>query len=152
MLNLREDYRKNLIKSLEYIIDRNDDIIVDMDNSDKDYLDFIEVIDFKFHQHGGYCHIVFLCEKYYKVDAFMKVEDAKFILDNIDKIKYVYNIDKMYDTIFGDLIDLFIKYNTNGYRYMKFMTKLNYLFTEDDATMFFKRGKIHNEVINKRVR
>ena len=140
MLNLRDDYKKNLVRSLEYIIDRNEDIVIDMDNNDRDYLDFIEVIDFKFHRNRAYCHVVFLCGKYYKVDAFMKVEDAKFILNNIDKIEYVYNTDKMYDTLLGDLLDLFIRHNTNGCRYMKFMMQFNYLLTKDDAVKFFEKG------------
>lgn len=139
MLNLRDDYKKNLVRSLEYIIDRNEDIEVDMNNNNIDYLDSIEIIDFKFHRHRAYCHVVFLCEKYYKVDAFMKVEDAKFILNNIDKIEYVYNIDKMYDTLLGDLLDLYIRYNTNGYRYMEFMMQFNDLFTKDEAIKFFEK-------------
>lgn len=140
MLNLRNDYKKNLIRSLEYIVDRNEDITVYMNNNNRDYLDFIELIDFKFHRNRAYFHVVFLCGKYYKVDAFMKVEDAKFILNNIDKIEYVCNIDKMYDTLFGDLLDLFIRHNTNGGRYMKFMMQFNDLFTEDDAIKFFDKG------------
>ena len=82
MLNLSDDYKRNLLKSLEYIINRNHDII--QDNVDSDYLNEIE--DTKFHRFGGFSHVVILCNKAYTVNFNMTISDAKFILENIERV------------------------------------------------------------------
>ena len=137
MLNLRDDYKKNLVRSLEYLVNRDQDFLfIDSGNEDQDYLN--EVEDTEFHRSGGFSHIVILCGKSYKVFIGMSLSDAQFILNNIDYIDYVYNYDMCYDTLFFDDFKSVLSDNhILGYKYILFTLGLNEAPTELEATTFF---------------
>ena len=133
MVDLRDDYKKILVRSLEYIIKRDHDIV--QDNSNSDCLNEIE--DTKFHRFGGFSHTVVVCNKAYTVNFSMTVSDAKFILDNIDCVEYTYNYDKCYDTIFFDRLKAVLSENhVLGYKYILFALGLDKAPTEQEALIF----------------
>lgn len=135
VFNFRDDYKRNLLKSLEYIINRNHDIV--QDNIDSEYLSEIE--DTKFHRFGGFSHIVIVCSKAYTVSFNMTISDAKFILENIEHVEYLYNYDKGYDTVFFDkLRNVLSENHVLGYKYILFALGLSKAPTEKDALLFLK--------------
>lgn len=139
-MKISDDVMSGILKSLHWIIIRNEDIIFDKSNNEKKYLDYIEAQEFKFFRGRRYSYIIRMCNKTYNIDAFTTLETANFIIDNIGKIEYAYNIDKMCDTVFGDLSDLFHIYSSCGSRYMKYLESLGRVPTSDDIMLFFKNG------------
>lgn len=127
-------------KSLRYIIERNKDIINNTNNKTKEYFNLIETEEFKFFKSRRYCYLIYLFGKFYNIDTFIRLDDAKLILNNIDKIEYAYNIDKMCDTIFGDLSDSFQQYHSSGSKYMKYIISCVELPTRDDIVKFLENG------------
>lgn len=119
------EFTSNIKKSLYYIIQRNSDIIIDTSNKDTNYIDFLENEDMKYHRSGLYCYIIFINNILYEISPFTLISDAKYILDNIENIRYAYNYDTGMDTIIGNIRNICMANRTNEYRYMCFLKETN---------------------------
>lgn len=131
-------------KSLKYLIDRNSDL--DKSKLDRDLL---ESMDSQFHRYNRYAFIVGIDGIFYNVDAFLSVSDAKYILENIENINYVYNYDRGVDNIIGDVRAFVREHKTNDYRYIKFVLNQRCMFTAEHVREYFEKGLFNYEVANK---
>ena len=68
------------------------------------------------------------------------VEDAKFVLDNINNINYYLVVGENYDTVVGNLYEYCTSFDNEkiwSYEYKKFMISKDGNFTERDVREYF---------------
>ena len=71
----------------------------------------------------------------YRVNGNMIAEDAKYVLDNTDKLQYVYDTMLSHDTVVGDIykfLETVGKPDLIDYHYMKAVRNIGKLFSYDD--------------------
>lgn len=114
-------YKEDIICGLDYIIQRNKDIVVPDIQSDSDS-DILEEEDREYMNHADR-YTISIFNKLYDVDAFTSLKDAEFIKNNIDNIEYLYSDDDEWDSVIGDIEDYFngdfvlrSKYSNNLYK------------------------------------
>lgn len=142
-----ESWYNDVSKSLKYLIDRNSDL--DKSKLDRDLL---ENMDSQFHRYNRYAFIVGIGGIFYNIDAFLSVSDAKYILENIENINYVYNYDRGVDNIIGDVRAFVREHKTNDYYYIKFVLNQRCMFTEEHVREYFEnieKGLFNYEVADK---
>lgn len=98
-------YKEDIICGLDYIIQRNKDIVVPDDQSDSDS-DILEEEDREYMNHADR-YTISIFNKLYDVDAFTSLKDAEFIKNNIDNIEYLYSDDDEWDSVIGNIEDYF---------------------------------------------
>ena len=130
-----ESWHNDVSKSLKYLIDRNSDL--DKSKLDRDLL---ESVDSQFHRYNRYAFIVGIGGIFYNIDAFLSVSDAKYILENINSINYVYNYDRGVDNVIGDVREFVREHKTNDYHYIKFVLNQRCMFTEAHVREHFEKG------------
>ena len=79
----------------------------------------------------------------YRVNGSMSALDAKYVLDNIDKLQYIYDTMLSHDTVVGDIYK-FLKYigrdDLIDYHYMKAVREIGKPFEKKDIEMKLLRG------------
>ena len=70
------------------------------------------------------------------------MEDAKFVLDNINNIDYFYVINEEFDNVVGDIEIYFNKFDfsddiVQSYEYENALVSMNGKFTVDDVDKYF---------------
>ena len=147
------DYTDNIVSFVTYIINRNNDI--DTNNlSDFD----IEMLDNEFYRQVNGKYEIFINNHKYCLNSFMTVEDAKYVLNNINNISYVFSEFDDMDTLVG-CIDVFIKtkfgnnmqitdYFSAIIMYENYVQNAKEPFTENDIYRFIER-KIGYDTTNK---
>lgn len=132
-----ENWIVDITRGLKFIIERNADTL-DISKCDRD---FLENLDCNFHHSKRYAFIVGLENTFYNVDAFLAVSDAKYILENIENVKYVYNYDCGIDSVIGNVREFVKKYKSNEYWYIDFVLNQHSMFSEHDITEYFENRK-----------
>lgn len=79
----------------------------------------------------------------FRVNGQMVAEDAKYVLNNLDSIQYVYDTMLSHDTVVGDVYE-FLKYigrdDLIDYHYMKAVRETGKPFEKKDIEMKLLRG------------
>lgn len=128
-----EDYKENIIKCLNYIVDRNKDIGIENCS-----IDDVEVIEMDYYQYPRKSYIIFLNNKYFKICPFTLISDALYILKNISNIEYVYNYNKGVDTLFGNIRQVLSEHSIPDYRYVEYLEKQTSLLNKEDVYNFIR--------------
>ena len=94
----------------------------------------------KFYGSGADVCFVRIKDKLIFLNTASFVEDAKFVLDNINNINYYLVVGENYDTVVGNLYEYcnsFDNENVWSYEYKKFMIAKDGNFTEHDVREYF---------------
>lgn len=122
-----DEYKKQLIHDCGYIINRNLDIDLDSYNDDNEIE--LERFEYDYVKNTFDDYVVSIDGKFIELDFSTSVESAKFILDNVNNIKYLLVHGGRFDTIVGD-IELFSKsISVSNEDYFNTVVKLNKDFT-----------------------
>lgn len=79
----------------------------------------------------------------YRVNGNMIAKDAKYVLDNMNKLQYVYDMMLSHDTVVGDIykfLETIGKPNLIDYHYMKAVREIGKPFEKKDIEMRLLRG------------
>ena len=89
MLNILNSHIINIRKSLEFLINRGNVEIHELDINSLEYSDTVDYYDSIYRKQGNHNYIVFVNSKYYVIDCTTDKDTALIILNNINNITYV---------------------------------------------------------------
>lgn len=138
-INLIEE----LCKCLTYIQKRNTDYIPGTLTNEK-----VNCLDDEYLNAGCHNYIIYLNGKRFYISCFITLKDTKTILDNIDKIDYIYDETDENDTLVGSIQNFVLKgFNVKQdsfdcwkymHLYWRFVTKSTSTFTKDKLLEYMK--------------
>ena len=134
MLDIVKEYMNNITKSLNYIIDRNMDI--DLVETDDKYL---ETFDFRYLRSGCERYVIFIGTTKFDIDFLLTVEDAKYILEHLEDITYLYFERDMVDSIVGNIQEYFNNDFCKYDFYEDFILDCKTPFTKNEILEFVNR-------------
>lgn len=134
MLNAVKEYFGNIVKSLNYIINRNNDIDL-IEENDK----YLESLDFKYLRSGCERYVIFIGEDKFDIDFMLTIEDAKYILNHIEDITYLYFERDMIDSIIGNIKEYFNNDFCKYDFYEDFILDCEKPFTKNEIIEFVNR-------------
>lgn len=79
----------------------------------------------------------------YRVNGNMIAKDAKYVLDNMGKLQYVYDTMLSHDTVVGNIyefLETIGKHDLIDYHYMKAVRKIGKMFSYDDIKTELLKG------------
>ena len=82
---------------------------------------------------------VIVNNKYFEVCCNIKLDDAKYILENLDKVNYILNESDDIDSVIGDICPILKKYRITDARYVNYVIDNGYEFTEKDIYEFMEK-------------
>ena len=136
-----KDYINRLIKSLNYIISQDHSNSDDPSDLFNECENIKEKLDEQFHRCGRRSYIVFTKGKFYTICPYTTINDAKFVMENIEEIEYVYDYDYGTDTLIGNTREFFTQNKIPEYKYIQFVSIQNELFTIEDVYSYFNLKK-----------
>ena len=139
MLNILNSYIINIKKSLEFLINRGNVEIHELDINSLEYSDTVDYYDSIYHKQGNHNYVVFLNSKYYAIDCTTDKDTALIILNDINNITYFYDEDKHYDSVLGDTYDIMKQYGYVEYDYINFICSLTYVPSKEERFRFLER-------------
>ena len=133
-----EEYRNDIERSLDYIIKREDITDIPKDEYSYEYSDTIDYYDKIYTDSGNKSFIIFLYGKYFEIGCTMDTKTAKYIIENIHNIEYVYCENDGTDTILGNVKDIMKEHNFRTYAYLQFIKSLNYVPKKSECLNFLE--------------
>jgi hypothetical protein len=123
----------NINRTINYIINRNEDIVFNSDcTTDLKSIESLATIN------GCEEFVIFIDNIGYKLDCFTTIEDAYFIWKNTDKITYLYSVSNSIDSVIGRLSRLFYNLKIDQTDYIDMILHYNCNFTKKDIYSYFK--------------
>jgi hypothetical protein len=136
-----------LVKALNYIINRNKDIDLDCyeryqdGDTEDDLIDRQCYLNKQEELYQNVCDYfsIRICGNYMVVNPFITISEAKFILDNIDKIEYIRDSDINFDSVVGSISSFIDEHTMQGSDYAKFIIDNECKFTKDEIEEYAKQ-------------